>query len=198
MNAEKILKILSDCKINKEELFISDSIEDIENKIVSQIPYGNYSFYAVSGATKLCLIFENEKLVIKIPFNATYDYMENKIVKFRNANYYNILLESWDYCSKEVEYYNRAKKWGLEEVFLENKKIGFVNGYPIYMQQKAEFKYEETEIEWWTNCEEHYGKKFYSKLIGFLSSWHIEDLHSHNLGYYNDRPVIIDYAGYNE
>ena len=40
-------------------------------------------------------------------------------------------------------------------------------------------------------------KRTVKKLFAFINEYQIEDLHSDNLGYYKDKPVIIDYAGFN-
>ena len=42
-----------------------------------------------------------------------------------------------------------------------------------------------------------YGENEIEKLLKFINDEKINDLHSGNLGYLNDRPVIVDYAGYN-
>lgn len=42
-----------------------------------------------------------------------------------------------------------------------------------------------------------YGKKAVKHLCGFVVEHGINDLHESNLGYKNDRPIILDFSGYN-
>lgn len=41
-----------------------------------------------------------------------------------------------------------------------------------------------------------YGKRVTKKLCEFIQEYKINDLHSSNIGYKNDRPIILDFSGY--
>lgn len=42
-----------------------------------------------------------------------------------------------------------------------------------------------------------YGKKICDKLCDFIQEYKINDLHEYNLGYKNNKPIILDFSGYN-
>ena len=130
----------------------------------------------------------------------------------------------WDYCRAEIIYYEHAVEEGLEFAFLKTELIGYSDDFhPIYIQKKAEmletreesYKKDWTEWQaasnfctsnhlkclsgyWVADFLDCYGEEAYKKLHDFLSDFHIWDMHSGNLGYYNDKPVIVDYGGYYE
>lgn len=41
-----------------------------------------------------------------------------------------------------------------------------------------------------------YGKKMCKSLCDFIRENKINDLHCHNLGYKNNKPIILDFSGY--
>lgn len=132
--------------------------------------------------------------------------------------------DRWDYCKAETLYYEHAVEEGLEFAFLKTELIGYSNDFhPIYIQKKAEMleSREESHKKDWKECQfasnfctfNHlecfsdywvadflncYGEEAYKKLHDFLADFHIWDMHSGNLGYYNGKPVIVDYGGYHE
>lgn len=157
------------------------------------------------GATKVVLIFtpdgnEEDDYVVKIPF----------------------VDRSIDYCEREVENYNEvpdsfkgyfAECWKGGEIEICNKKI------PFYIMEKVDanegrvmdesFHYFINEggnsddydpydgLEEVSNCFAlHYGYTATSKIIEYLDEANINDIHTANIGYRNDYPVLIDYSGY--
>lgn len=51
-------------------------------------------------------------------------------------------------------------------------------------------------IEWMARVIQLYGKKFARSLEEWTKDNHIGDLHSRNVGWINNRPIILDYSGY--
>lgn len=51
---------------------------------------------------------------------------------------------------------------------------------------------------WLFRAYQLYGKQFFRKLTKFLMENNIDDLHHSNVGWKNDKPIILDYAGYHE
>ena len=45
---------------------------------------------------------------------------------------------------------------------------------------------------------EVYGEDTFEEFTNFLTCFGINDLHSGNVGYWNNKPVIFDYSGYYE
>lgn len=130
--------------------------------------------------------------------------------------------DTWNYCQTEVEVYAQAKDAGVAEFFLEMELFAVLNDQPIYIQQKAEIfedikdiddydsdttdttrkKCRDRELRCFNACWISDAFKYYEekKVFEFLkfADRNLEDLHTHNIGYVNDKPVIIDYAGYHE
>ena len=131
----------------------------------------------------------------------------------------------WDYCGEELARYNIAKNLNLQDFFAKIELLGFINkSYPIYIQEKCQVYsslyntrihsiFEKTQtsnicrqyhfininINWLTDFRFFYGTE---KLINFITSIHNlqwdDDLRDDNIGYIQNRPVLIDYAGFEE
>lgn len=181
-------------------------------------------FDYATGATKGVLIFEQLGFVIKIPFcrnseNCYYNsaYGEYECCYFTGADTDN----GWDYCEAEANKYERAEEEGLAQCFAKTKKIGDIDGYPIYMQELADiyksidYQSSHTEedsrqvssicnsnnfymfnLEWLSDAFHYYGEKVFHKLLEFIRIVGINDLHDGNIGYIGNRPVLVDYSSF--
>lgn len=170
-----------------------DTILSYENSIV-RVSY---------GATKLVLMNEYSNWVFKIPF------------KNRKINY----------CQIEAEIYEDARRENLDKFFAPCYFLENYDGARIYVMQRAEVSYDKlysdlferlssegrTEKEASDIVDEadsysefvnwlfpYYSEEpaEFDKFIDFLNCASINDLHSGNIGYINDRVVLIDYSGY--
>ena len=217
MSYEEVLNLFKNC-------IFEDLCEDAyDNQILANLPE-NLDYTYESGATKVVLIIENLDYVIKIPFHGRIEYAysedeEDVFEEFSGATAGD--SNCWDYCKEEVFYYQKAKEKNVEKFFLETSILGYSNDdYPIYIQPKARiFNYYKSKslsaeeqiitnrlrskcetwfsVRWIRDAINWYGEAEVEKLLKFISNQEINDLHSGNLGYLNDRPVIVDYAGYN-
>lgn len=181
-------------------------------------------FDYATGATKGVLIFEQLGFVIKIPFcrnteDCYYNsaYGEYECCYFTGADTDN----GWDYCEAEADKYERAETEGLAQCFAKTEKIGDIDGYPIYMQELADiyksidYQSSHTEedsrqvssicnsnnfymfnIEWLSDAFHYYGEKVFHKLLEFIRTVGINDLHDGNIGYIGNRPVLVDYSSF--
>lgn len=181
-------------------------------------------FDYATGATKGVLIFEQLGFVIKIPFcrnseDCYYNsaYGEYECCYFTGADTDN----GWDYCEAEANKYERAEEEGLAQCFAKTKKIGDIDGYPIYMQELADiyksidYQSSHTEedsrqvssicnsnnfymfnLEWLSDAFHYYGEKVFHKLLEFIRTVGINDLHDGNIGYIGNRPVLVDYSSF--
>lgn len=141
-------------------------------------------------------------------------------------NYYgaktSLACYDWDYCLVEVERYDKAMKAGIADLFARTEIYGEVKGHPVYIQEKADpfccgnhkihtaarrqktrnkvysLGYEVFNEDWLTDVLDYFGEEIFLKLLSFIKKENINDLHTGNLGYIGDRPVIFDYSGYNE
>jgi hypothetical protein len=168
---------------------------------------------------------------VKIPFAGTHrrkgPWIDTDIwdednyifLPFEGAPY---CADAWDYCESETILYESAKKFKVEEFFLETEFVGFSCGYPIYKQEKgisfsasdrfsAAITVEECSkaremcskshiaqlpAKWVRDAIECYGEKRVKELLDFIYEEDIEDLHDDNLGYCNSKPIILDYSNF--
>ena len=181
--------------------FVQEIIKPLEQILKNKV---SYDFGYTKG-----VIF-TDGYVLKIPFLA-----DEKGSLFTGAFSY----EGWDYCEAEVKLYGLAEIYGVEKAFLKTLYFGTIQRYPIYIQHIIDLM--EPPIIKHTNfnasqfCREHdlycfdedwieqyaytYSEKDLLKLYEFLEEENIiGDLHSDNLGYYHQKPVIVDYAGFYE
>ena len=218
MKLDEVIEIL------KANCNFTDTLtaEDSKYKIIQPLQDDNIQFEHFYGATKIVLLFPNCDFVIKIPFSGYEDYEYG----YESFLYATDSEDEWNYCETEANRYKMAKFEGFEEAFAKTEEVTRINGYPIYKQEKAvtlseDERYnsgekqhtekEEQEAEeledtyctdlssfWICDAIAYYGKEFVKKLLDFLNWNEFTDLHSSNIGYIDNIPVLIDYAGYNE
>lgn len=154
-----------------------------------------------NGASKLIFIFNNHDYVIKVPFNS---YVFN-------------------YCAREVDNYKKACQEQLEYFFAPIFYLGISHNLPIYAMKKAVTGEKEIEQRFsavsdkvlslnnkqyepsiyynWCSLkmkalfEYEYSLSDYGRLGGFLQRNNINDIHYNNIGFIENKPVIIDYSG---
>lgn len=227
-NKEKILDMLSTAPLYEGIKFHEGKNDDFFNCMDDD--FSNYYDYAY-GATKLALIPINneEDYVIKIPYTGSYYYESGyytSIYYHPSKTEYRDFVEAddlnhpWDYCAAEAKRYLQAKQKGLAECFAKTELIGYVNNYPIYVQEKCITfsacgkKHSHTKEEklktskccnnyygingdWLTDFRLYYGEHILLKFINFIQNMNWDDdLRNDNIGYINNRPVLIDYAGF--
>lgn len=135
----------------------------------------------------------------------------------REASLYELGLE-WDDSIGRQES-------NIREILVQTELLGEVNGYPIYRQAicvpfYADTKHKEADysmedrtsahslakefdfsiemIEWLIDAIREYGEERVQQFLCFAQEEEITDMHGGNFGYKNNKPVIFDYAGYNE
>ena len=212
---DEILKALSYGTFNEndEADFYPDVVQPFSEKYKKPFNYA-------TGATKGVLIFEQLGFVIKIPFcrnSEDYDDYYECCNYFTGADTDN----GWDYCEAEADKYQRAKEEGISMCFAKTEKIGEIDGYPIYMQELAsiyknvDYQSSHTEEdsrqvnsicdsnnfyifnrEWLSDAFHFYGEKIFHKLLEFIRTVGINDLHDGNIGYIKNRPVLVDYSSF--
>lgn len=153
MKKEEVLKLLELCNIEiNTNLATEDNLERIELPLIDSSFAKKEDLFFFSGASKSVIIPNNEKYVIKIPYDGyqleetlsnsftycskkeeTYEYNFLNFYEFEGANSY----DYWDYCLQETIIYHYAKKKKVEKVFAKTRRIGEVKGRPIYIQERA-------------------------------------------------------------
>lgn len=229
-NKEKILEMLSMTPLYEGVKFHEGKNDEFFNSLEDDF----YNYYSYNyGATKLALIPMNDEddYVIKIPYTGSYYHESGYFIT--NANYYPSKTEyceyiaaddqdfPWNYCASEVARYALAKQEGFSKCFAKTELLGYINNYPIYVQEKCitfsdsrknHLHTEEEKLktfkccnyyginrDWLTDFRLYYGEKFLFDFINFICNmeWD-DDLRNDNIGYIKNRPVLIDYSGYLE
>ena len=214
---KEILSIFGKTKLHKDiKLSSRNWGEIVYDKIES------YCSDWAEGCSKGVVFLDDADFVIKIPFNTSNEH--NELMDFTGAIN---AVNRWDYCATEEALYKLAKIRGIEDCFLPVYEVGKINGYPIYKQPigdifacKGIMKYNCEKVETTTNnfYKQHhipvelkyrlpiewvydvilaYPPQLVIDLLLFIKN-NITDLHSANIGYYKNNPVIIDYAGFHE
>jgi hypothetical protein len=220
INYEEILNVLKDCEL--QDRFTS---YDTTEKILNFLP-SYFEFEENEGATKFVLMPFHASYVIKIPFSGDYrdGYGEDGYCEFEYGND-DDNWNCWDYCHAEILLLQSAKEYQVEEIFCQEEMIGQIQNFPIYIQEVAEvydesersssvtqeeidFAEEQCEINnyyfkdsimgWVADVINYYGEEKFEDLVEFIKDYDIEDLHMGNVGYIGSRPVIIDFASFNE
>lgn len=172
-----------------------------------------------TGASKGVIVFHLYDFVFKISFTTPneYSYSYDNEGSPVGKHYYGY---DTNYCELETKIYDQACEEGLSEVFAEEYLIGNINGTQVYCQEKATQvgpKYlpaEETRTEeykhfsestrymgtdvsssWLYDVFKAYGLSFVQNLINFIED-NFNDCHNGNIGYINNKPVLIDYSGF--
>lgn len=157
-----------------------------------------------SGHTKIVLINPNSDMVIKF---------------WRRENV------RYDYCTREAKIYQKAVKWGIQELFAPTVKGGYIDKkVPYYTQPKIEkfgyrlsrgdmaihhpvvqrkvsailenFGYYSCSCDWFAYVLKSYGEVTLIKLVRFLKDNKINDLRDENVGFKDGKPILIDYSGF--
>lgn len=192
-----------------------DSRGDIQERIRDHFPECVSEITVKEGASKKCLVFQNENFVIK---------WASEDVDPEN-----------DEGIKEAEIYQDAKEKHLEQFFPKTELLAEINGVIFVKQEKIDFscsctpffksrKYDriartvsdhifdkmasqirkagntnysrELDYTWGRMVISLYGKKVAKALCDFIIDHEINDLHGGNLGYKNNKPVLLDFSGY--
>lgn len=209
---ERILNALHDCCF--EDLCEGNCFENVIQKMDTSVLPRDYR----TGATKLVIILHDEDYVIKIPFHGGSWGADSKYYDFENAPE----PDRWDYCKVETLQYERIAEAGLQTFFVETKLLGYIKGYPVYIQPKVNIfndvrdddDYDEKTISttvdicnklqvgcfnsyWLTDFLDFFTQSDLERLSKHIRDNAIGDLHGDNLGFLsNGQPVIVDYADY--
>ena len=228
-NKDALLQLLSNAPLYGGMIFHEG---DNESFLTSMGPDFCNQYSYEYGASKFVLIpfDDNEKYVIKIPYTGSYNFESGYYSSSSSQHYHSGTNEycdyygsdyderPWDYCAGEVQRYKKAEKYGLAECFAKTEFLGYVNDYPIYIQEKCTVSsyyknshsveeqektskccgtYKNINNDWLTDFRIYYGEEILLKFINFIhdNDWD-DDLRKDNIGYIENRPVLIDYSGF--
>ena len=146
--------------------------------------------------------------------------------RFTSEEYDSDMDFDGNYCGREVDISDMATAEDLEECFAITECVGRCGDYLIYKQARAttilvdvideksdSLSSEERKsirdkcnnmgvygfnIFWLKDFLEFFGEEILKQLDRFINTYDINDLHTSNVGYIGNRPVLIDYSGYFE
>lgn len=196
--------------------FLNPAFDDTRvDELVSYLFDKGYIFNYDFGATKLAILPRNKDYVIKIPFQGCY---EGNFCNFTGAS----SECEWDYCYVEVERYEDICSTRFKKFFAETIFIGYVDDYPIYLQEKCtpfnnSYKktkektikmdsflhkhhcYYDLNTDWCIDLLKDCGPKEFKEFLTLIKKlkWD-DDLTYDNVGYKNGHPIIIDFSGFRE
>lgn len=164
-----------------------------------------------TGATKICFVFKEYDYVIKTDFskNTSYSYEEyaiyeeakkrhlekafpeTKIFCEKNERTF-IAQEKIDYCCANLpnrlkDKYNAITKTASKKI-LDKMQKGFYIPDDDYNRN--------LDVLWASMIICLYGKAFAKNLCQLVRDYKINDLHRGNLGYKSNRPIFLDFCGY--
>lgn len=228
-NKKKLLKMLSTAPLYEGVAFHEGRNDEFFDSMDDN--FCNLYDYAY-GATKLALIPVNEEedYVIKIPYTGSYNFEDSFYTSSlffpAQEDYWRYCYaenseREWDYCESEMNRYQIAAERGFSKCFAKTELLGYINNYPIYIQEKCitfsscKIKHVHSKEEksktsnccnyysinedWLTDFRLYYGEAMLLEFIDFIREfgWD-DDLRDENIGYIKDRPVLIDYSGFLE
>lgn len=163
------------------------------------------------GVTKICLIFENTDFIVKwsYGYNCEIDESAKECDIYASAIEANLacffpkteVLGKWgevtviiqdkiDYCVEDCGYDKRQHYQQIGRTVTDN----------IYNKMAFGFRtshWDRHLDETWAKMAiSLYGKQVIKCLCDFIQKYKINDLHEKNIGYKNDKPIILDFSGY--
>ncbi|AXF52431.1 MAG: hypothetical protein [Caudoviricetes sp.] len=218
MDINFILSLFKNCRIK------GLSYDNVEEKVIRHLPK-DFEYDWHRGATKLAIVPHHLPYVIKLPFlisenrekyvnanitNRFYDYCFTEVLLYNKAK-----KEKVDQIFAKERIIHEVNNGGI---YVQEKATVLDSRYDLLETNKIITKEKDTERvlrkkdtilsnhnlwfngiteQWAVDALEYFKEKKFNKMIGFIKKFEIDDdLHSGNLGYIGDRPVIIDYSGY--
>jgi hypothetical protein len=195
----------------------------ILNKIEHKVATDFYSIYSMedalqevsapefsvdSGVTKGCIIPKDSDFVIKWTRDKRENEAEQELEIYQEAVARGIdflFPQTCFLCEVSgVKFFAQQKvdcsRYDLDEkAYTKYKKITKTVKAEIFQKaQKGFYNYSWRSIDnlWLSMIISLYGKKITLKLEQFTVDFKINDLHNGNIGFINNRPVLLDFCGY--
>lgn len=197
---------------------ISAILEVMSTKSYSPSPHAfkkamPYSYHGEDGATKYCLVFKHLNFVIK--YGSSYSNSKDTLKEVEI--YQNAIQRGIEHLFPQTELLVEVE--GI--AFVIQEKVQFsVGNIPYYRQMKNRRTVQKTvsdniveifaegmaiknlpcnryiDRDWLAMCISLYGKRVCKELCRFVQEHKINDLHGSNIGYLNNKPVILDFCGF--
>lgn len=200
MSQENLSKLINSLSSLSEDFDTDDAIK------VSR----DLSCNVYWGATRWCFVFPDDDFVYKIPrfYSVSYDYCAREVHNYNLAKEYRverILLKIEHVITLEngISIYKQQKfdfdDYDASRLFIDkiaNKCESTTGEIP----KKSRFHCYDSDINylWYSRMIQLYGKKFARSFERFSKAAKVNDLHTANIGWKNDKPIILDYGGFLE
>lgn len=163
-----------------------------------------------SGETRWCIFQPHWKEVIKLPRfdNVDDDYCEIELNNYNEAcvlGIERILLACRKICVLDCGCPAYAQiKFTCSHRNLNRKATNDLcdctdqvfKGKIVHAARHGMYDYSRINERWFARAYQIYGKRFMRVLEDFTKRNQIGDLHSSNIGWLGNQPIILDYAGY--
>lgn len=186
-----------------------DGWADVECKVEDVPKPKHFDFHISDGASKICFVFHDKDFVLKWStegegeaMQEVYYYEEAKIARLaqffpRTEHFFSykgvdfvmqekVQMQAGDVCGDSAVRFNKiAKTVPPRMVDKVQKDLNKVTGYTRHINTL------------WIACVlSLYGKKATKALCKFVQEHDINDLHGSNVGFMNNKPIILDFSGY--
>lgn len=165
------------------------------------------------GVTKTVFLHDNWDFVIKVSNYHRYpsrNYCELEKQHYQSAKQFRVervLLETEVltqlsngitlYVQPRYDENNSSYSWDIQKRRrLEKKLNNQARSCPTGKAHGGMYEAYRIDRTWFCRVVQLYGKKFARALEAWSHANKIGDLHGSNIGWYQNRPVILDYAGY--
>ena len=206
MTREEVMELL-----DKLELSSYMNEYNVDNRI-EELGYRNL-VRVCGGATKICLVFQDDTdFIVKWSYDCDDDNSES----IKECHIYTCAVDAGlGFLFPKTEIMG---KWGDVTVIIQDKidysvedcsydkrqyyrKIARTVTNRIFCKMEKGFRIggcydRDLDTTWGKLVISLYGKQITKKLCKFIKEYKINDLHGANIGYKNDKPIILDFSGY--
>lgn len=164
------------------------------------------------GASKIVIVFLEEDFVLKWTSSTRYDEAtrEYKIYQEAVKTGIEFIFPKTEFCAEigGIKFYKQAKIQSSVSDLSYEKKEKYRKRTRNVSRKMCERISDGFYVEKFGGCNRDlnelwvrmlvltYGKRVCKLLEDFTKVHRINDLHGGNIGYYNDKPIILDFAGY--
>lgn len=183
---------------------IGDCLDEFENTHRREIAIG-------SGETRYAVIFKHENFVLKIPRYGycKEDYCQAEICAYESAKKFRVErillpIELYHTTSTGIAIYKQPKySFSTSDGAYNRDYDTYLNHrntphrQPIVRRVTSQC-YDGNRIsrQWMARVLQLYGKKFCRSFEAWTIENQVNDLHNSNTGWLDNKPIILDYAGY--
>ena len=199
---DELISALENCDADSYE--IGDCLDEFADKHKRDVIIG-------SGETRYAVVFKHDNFVLKIPRygNCGEDYCQAEIRAYESAKTYRVErillpIELYYTTSTGIAIYKQPKySFSTSDGEYDRGYNGYLGrrNAPIYRPIVRKITNEcrdgdRISRHWMARVLQLYGKKFCRSFEAWTMENNVNDLHNSNTGWLDNKPIILDYAGY--